>query len=90
MLLTKPRYYLPASYVLKARAGVASTAVSGHIAETIQGASIKPLTHLLQPLTHLLHASYTPLHASIQGVAVVKAFKAEDRYISREVNLYAN
>jgi hypothetical protein len=54
MLLTKPRYYLPASYVLKARAGVASTAVSGHIAETIQGASLKPLTRLL-------HAPYTLL-----------------------------
>ena len=46
------RFYLPASKVLKARAGVASTAVSGHIAETIQ------------------------------GVAVVQAFKAEDRYTS--------
>ena len=54
MLLTKPRYYLPASYVLKARAGVASTAVSGHVAETIQGA-------LLKPLTRLIHAPYTPL-----------------------------
>jgi hypothetical protein len=54
MLLTKPKYYLPASYVLKARAGVAFTAVSGHIAETIQGA-------LLKPLTRLIHASYTPL-----------------------------
>ena len=46
------RFYLPASKVLKARAGVASTAVSGHIAETIQ------------------------------GVAVVQAFKAEERYTS--------
>lgn len=44
------RYYLPASYVLKARAGAAQTAVYGHIAETIQ------------------------------GVAVVQAFKAEERY----------